>query len=54
MVIPDSIYIVWMIFFFSFRVNRYQKQFSLDEKLERWKYEESKLDFIEAMLIVPF
>ena len=31
-----------------FRVNRYQKQFSLDEKLERWKYEESKLDFIEV------
>ena len=30
------------------RVNRYQKQFSLDDKLAKWKYEESKLDFLEV------
>ena len=40
------------ILFSCFRVNRYQKQFSLDEKLERWKYEESKLDFIEVSLFL--
>ena len=30
------------------RVNRYQKQFTLDDKLAKWKYEESKLDFLEV------
>ena len=33
------------------RVNRYQKQFSLEDKLAKWKYEDSKLDFIEVAVL---
>lgn len=47
----DSHVMAWNPALSIYRVNRYQKQFSLDEKLERWKYEESKLDFIEELLL---
>ena len=34
-----------------FRVNRYQTQFTLDKKVDKYKYELSKMDFIEEFLL---
>ena len=34
-----------------FRVNRYQTQFTLEKKAEQYKYELSKMDFIEEFLL---
>jgi len=35
-----------------FRVNRYQRQFSLEDKLEKYRYEANKLDFLEELLLM--
>ena len=32
------------------RVNRYQTQFTLDKKIDKYKYEFSKMDFLEEFL----
>lgn len=34
-----------------FRVNRYQTQFTLEKKVDKYKYELSKMDFIEEFLL---
>ena len=34
-----------------FRVNRYQTQFTLEKKADKYKYELSKMDFIEEFLL---
>jgi len=47
----DSHVMQWNPALQIFRVNRYQRQFSLEEKIEKYRYEASKLDFIEELLM---
>jgi len=47
----DSHVMQWNPALQIFRVNRYQRQFSLEEKLEKYRYEASKLDFLEELLL---
>lgn len=47
----DSHSMTWNPALSIYRVNRYQKQFTLEDKLAKWKYEDSKLDFIEELLM---
>jgi len=46
----DSHVMQWNPVLGIFRVNRYQKQFTLENKIEKFKYETSKLDVIEELL----
>jgi len=47
----DSHVMQWNPVLGIFRVNRYQKQFTLDDKKEKTRWLETKLDFIEEFLM---
>jgi len=47
----DSHVMAWNPALSIYRVNRHQTQFTLEDKMKKMKYEESKLDFLEELLM---